>query len=174
MTRPRLVLAALCLTLAGAGAALAQKPASLADVGLTFTPPPRYARWTEKQVKMKYPNANPPKYVYAPDARGRVSIAVNTADLPAADLAKLREVLEAAYGQMPGIKWIKREYLTLNGTKWIHLEFVTKAVDTTIRNDFYAAIRNTTMVGVNFNCITAIHPKHQAELLKSRNTLKLH
>jgi hypothetical protein len=173
--RIRSAAAALALPLCVAGAVLAQGPQKLADVGVEFSPPAGFKRWTQAQVLSKYPGVRPPRYVFAPDKRGKVSVAVTSAGIPLKDgeLGKLRDLLERTYARLPGIKWFAREELTLNGRKWVHLEFQSQAIDTTIRNDTYSTLRKGHFVGVNYNSTTDEHAKAKASLIRSRGTLKV-
>jgi hypothetical protein len=172
MTR-RTILTAPLAFLVGGVAAAAPGPLPLKDVGLQFTPPPGFGRWSRKQVFAKFPAAQPPRYVFAPDTRGRVSIAFTSEKVPAGtDLPKLKAMLEEAYSHLPGMKWLLRETLELNGRKWVHLEFISRAVDTNIHNDLLAMVRpNGEYVGVNFNAVTSEWDRNKAALVKSRATL---
>jgi hypothetical protein len=170
---PKPILTATLVLLLGGVAASAAGPTQLKDVGLKFTPPPGFTQWSRKQIFTKFPAAQPPRYVFAPDTRGRVSIAFTSEKVPAGtDLPKLKTMLEDAYSRLPGMKWLLRETLDLNGRKWVHLEFVSRAVDTNIHNDLLAMIRpNGEYVGVNFNAVTAEWDRNKAALVKSRATL---
>lgn len=172
MTRQTILAATLTLLLGGVAVA-AGGTASLKEVGLKFAPPPGFGQWSRKQVFSKFPAAQPPRYVFAPDTRGRVSIAFTSEKVPAGtDLPKLKTMLEEAYSRLPGMKWLLRGTLDLNGRKWVHLEFVSRAVDTNIHNDLLAMIRpNGEYVGVNFNAVTAEWDRNRAALVKSRSTL---
>jgi hypothetical protein len=172
MTRQFIPTATLMLLLGGVATGAAG-PVPLKQVGLKFTPPPGFSQWSRKQVFSKFPAAQPPRYVFAPDTRGRVSIAFTSEKVPAGtDLPKLKTMLEEAYSHLPGIKWLLRETLDLNSRKWIHLEFISRAVDTNIHNDLVAMVRpNGDYVGVNFNAVTAEWDRNKAALVKSRSTL---
>jgi len=171
----RTALAALGLPLCLALAAAAQAPIKLADVGISFAPPAGFKKWTDAQIRTKYPNTRPPRHVFAVNDRGKVSVAVTTAEIPFKDdeLPKLRELLERTYSQFPGVRWFAREEITLNGKKWVHVEFQSQALDTTIRNDTYSTLRKGKFLGVNYNSTTDEYSRHKAGLLRSRDSLKV-
>jgi hypothetical protein len=160
-----------CAVWAHSSALAQEKRIDLADLGVSFVPPKGFSTWNKEMILKKYPNRNPPKYVYAGDERGRVSIAVTTMPAPAElddDFAKLRELLEKTFRKShPDAKWIKRDYATLNGTRWVHLSLETQAIDTRIQNDLYATFKGKDIVAFNFNCIVELNDPQMAKTLEA-------
>ena len=165
-------LAVLCLS-----AAHAQKVTELRDPPVTLVLPSGFTAWTPEQIARKFPPARPPKHVYAPDDRGRVTIAVSSTPAPAElkDLPQLRQLMETAYERtQPDAKWLRRETITLNGTPWVHLELETQALDTRIHNDLYATLAGRSIVLVNINAVAELYKDRlRAELLKCRDSITL-
>src|SRR5687768_13643332 len=120
--------AVLNLTLAGAVITFAASadPAAVTQevkldfpgLELSFRPPEGFGAWSKEMIGRKYPAANAPTYVYAPDERGRVSIAVNfvrAIPVELDDLAKVKDFLETTFQKTQrDVRWFKRDYATIN------------------------------------------------------------
>lgn len=175
-TRPIPLLAVFLAVLAGAPSAGAE-PVALAGGRVRFTPPPGFVKWTEAQIGRKYPpGANAPQHVWSNDERGTISVAVtfSPARISPAQLPELKRFMEGFLPRaMPGMRWVKREFATINGTRWVHFALTSKAVDTTIYNDMYFTSFDGKMLGFNFNATTARKSKALPLFAKSRASIVL-
>ena len=158
-------------------AAASGKPVSLAGGRVTFTPPPGFAAWTKEQIGRKYPpGPNAPQHVWANSERGTISVAVtfSPARISPEELPELKQFLEGFLPRaLPGIRWLKREFVTINGTRWVHFAMTSKAIDTTIYNDMYFTSFDGKMLGFNFNSTLALKNKTLPLFARSRDSIVL-
>jgi hypothetical protein len=145
---------------------------------ITFDVPTGFTSLTAKEIQIKFPPTNPPRFVVGNKDR-TVTIACGLpnpgmppgtlvdADLPGAQ----KEFYQAFGSRVPGIKWIKNEITDINGKKWIFLEFTSNAIDRDIHNMMLVTIFRGRALVVNFNSSKSEFQKVGAELKGCIQTL---
>ena len=142
---------------------------------LSFALPDGFAVMSPEIAKVKYPNANRPRYIYA-NKKTTTSIAVNTmeAKLTDAQLPEFRDFMEKTMTRMiPGCTVLERDVITLNGQRWARLEFMSNAIDTDIHNVLLIAALDGQPVMFNFNSTKEEFPLIENTLTKSMNSIRI-
>lgn len=163
------------LALTAAVTAHGAETVTLFDGRLTFTLPDGFAIMPPKLKKLKYPNANRPKYIYS-NTKTTTSIAVNTmeARLTDSQLPDFRNFIEKSMKRMvPGCRILKRDLINLNGTRWAKLELKSNAIDTDIHNILLMAALDGQPVMFNFNATNDEYPRIKKALEKGINTIRI-
>jgi hypothetical protein len=149
---------------------------NLFDEKLSFELPDEFSIMPKEIAKSKYPMENRPKYIYS-NSEFTTSIAVNLTEnssLQPQQLAEFRSVMEKFLARMiPGIRWIKKEFITLNGTEWARLEFTSKAIDTDIHNIILMTAFEGKPLMFNFNSTKEEFAAVKKELNASIMSIKL-
>ncbi len=146
---------------------------SLGDGRVSFVPPAGFKAWTKEQIRAKYFRGNPPQYVFANET-GAVTVAVTFSPGKVApeQLSEFKTAMEQMLPRMiPGLKWVSREFVTINGRKWLHLEMTSHAIDTDIHNHMYATSLDGKALFFGFNSTVKNYPKMKVGLLNSAQTI---
>jgi hypothetical protein len=127
----------------------------LFDGRLSFELPDGFSTMPKDIAKIKYPmETHRPKYIYS-NSKASTSIAVNLTEnssLQSQQLAEFKTFMEQTLVRMtPGLKWVKKEIITLNGTEWARLEFMSNAIDTDIHNIMLMTSFQGKPLMLNFN-----------------------
>ena len=158
-----------------AGRGFSQTSVSLRDGRLSLEIPGGFTGWTAEQISLKYPNANPPQFVFA-NSRGNVSIAITFSQTVVSldQLPQLKTSMEQMLPRMiPGLEWIARETLEINGRPWIHFELTSFAVDADIHNHMYMTSFDGRMLGINMNSTAGEYAEARNALIRSRDSIRV-
>lgn len=138
---------------------------------LSFKLPDEITTMSKEDAKQKYLiEVTRPKYIYS-NRLGTTSIAVDTdknLKLQPEQLAAYKSFMETTFERMiPGIKWIKRDFTSINNIKWIRLEFISNAIDAKIHNIILITSFEGSPLIFNFNSTKEEFPTVKKELYKS-------
>ena len=145
----------------------------IGDGRVSFVPPAGFKAWTKEQISAKYAGGSPPQYVFA-DETGVVTVGVRFSPGKVApqQLPEFKTALEQMLPRtIPGLKWVAREFVTINGRKWLHLEMTSHAIDTDIHNHMYATSFDGKALIFGFNSTIENYPKMKVSLLNSAQTI---
>lgn len=151
MLKPLFLLLGLFMTSSG----IDLESRTLLDGKLELLMPKDWKQMPDDQVKIKYPGARPPKYVYS-DRTGGISLAFNHTDsrVRPGELDQyfkvLKQSMETAY---PDAKWEGSGFMDLNGRRAGYLKLLTEASNATIWNYlFFTDVDGKLFIGT-FNCV---------------------
>ncbi len=150
---------------------------NLFDGKLSFELPDGFSMMPKEIAKIKYPmEANRPKYIYS-NSKTTTSIAINlteSSSLQPQQLTEFRSLMEQSLARMiPGLRWIKKEFITLNGTEWARLELISNAIDTDIHNIMLMTSFEGKPLMFNFNSTKEEYSSVEKELNASILSIKL-
>jgi hypothetical protein len=160
-----------------ASQSFASEQTNLFGGNVTFDLPDDFSVMSEEIAKIKYPmESHRPKYIYSND-RTTTSIAINfteNSQLQPNQFQEFKAYMEETLTRMiPGIKWIKRDYVEINGKKWIYLELMSAAIDTDIHNVMLMTSFNNKPLMFNFNSTKEEFPKVIKNLQISINSIRV-
>jgi len=145
------------------------------DAGISFEPPEGFTELTKDMLKIKFPGANRPKFVYGNEDFS-VTVAVTPSDKKASkeNLKEILKAMEKTYPRVvPNLVWVKKEVTEFNGQTWLHLELTSTAIDTDIHNNIYMTSHRGKLVAFNFNATKEMYKQYKTQLEQSFNSIKL-
>jgi len=153
----------------------ANERVALGDGRVSFIPPTGFKQLTKKEIARKYFRGNPPQYVFANDTVSTtVAVTFSNAKVLPEQLSEYREAMEAMFPRLvPGLQWLKREFVVIDGRKWFHFEMTSYAIDTDIHNHLYSTSFDGKALIFGFNSTVKEYPKMKKVLEKSVQSIKL-
>ncbi len=135
--------------------AIELEPKTLLDGQITILLPKDWRPMSESLIKIKYPGARPPQYVYS-DISGGISLAITATDSRATpqQLEQYKSVLKAQLEQAyPDATWEGDGMKMVNGKKLGYFKLMTDAADTRIYNQMFFTDMKGKLLLMSFNCV---------------------
>ena len=170
----KLVIAVIALFLTFTNNAEA-KTFSLANGGVIFDVPDKFAPMSAKLIKIKYPRGGAPRFVLStPSTQTSIAYDLKPNTIPQEKIGEARAAFTKLFPRLiPGLKWIKNDVIMLAGQKWILMEITSSAIDTDIHNIMLITGYKGKMLLFNFNSTKKEFPQYEAALRKSIQTIKI-
>ncbi len=143
--------------------------------GISFEPPEGFTELTDDLLKIKFPGANRPKFVYGnEDFSVTVTVTPSGKKASKVNLKEILKAMEKAYSRIiPNLVWIKKEVAEFNDQTWLHLELTSTAIDADIHNNVYMTTHRGKLVAFNFNATKEMYKQYKTQLEQSFNSIKL-
>lgn len=153
----------------------ANERVALGDGRVSFIPPAGFKQLVKEEIAKKYFRGNPPQYAFANETLSTsVAITFSSTNLSPEQLPEYKDAMETMLPRLiPGLQWLKREFVEMTGRKWLHLEMTSHAIDTDIHNHIYSTSFNGKALIFGFNSTVKEYPKMKEALEKSVQTIKL-
>lgn len=140
-----------------------------------FEAPRGFTPLTKEEIAAKFPSMRAPVSVVG-NARRTTTVAYELKPdrLTLAQLPEAKQAFEQIFERVvPGLRWTKRELVTMQGQSWIHFEFTSRAIDTDIHNIMLATSRAGRMLVFNYNATAADFEAVEADLRASILSIRL-
>lgn len=140
-----------------------------------FEAPRGFTPLTKEEIAAKFPSTRAPVSVVG-NARRTTTVAYELKPdrLAPEQLPEAKQAFEQIFERVvPGLRWTKRDLVTMRGQAWIHFEFTSRAVDTDIHNIMLATSRAGRMLVFNYNATAADFAVMEADLRASIRSIRL-
>lgn len=145
------------------------------DIGVSFDPPDGFKSLSKEMIKLKFPSANAPEWVYANEDFS-VTVAVKRSGKKAkkSDLNAILKTMVKTYPRIiPNLVWIEKEVAEFNGETWLHTEITSTAIDADIHNNIYMTSHRGELIALNFNSTKKMYEQYKTQLQQSFDSVKL-
>jgi hypothetical protein len=140
-----------------------------------FSPPAEFVKMSDELISKKYPELNVPRVAFC-NAETTVSVLVGFAEernLRPEQLPKFKDFFTSTLERaVPGLNWLRNEFVEIDGRRWIHLEYISKrAGDREVHNDAYMTSLENRLLFFNFNSGANEYEKAKGALQRSRESI---
>ncbi|GGJ63618.1 hypothetical protein [Deinococcus aquiradiocola] len=130
---------------------------------------------TDKGVQKIFPAGNRPEAVFlSPDSKLSLAFEWRDAKLNKADVATmLTQFPTVIRAQVPGIKSLKQQMVTLNGNEWADFVFVAPSRTGDVRREMLITSAQGRMLVLTISSTIADYSKNEADVKAFTNSIKL-
>lgn len=142
---------------------------------VSFVAPDGFTALSDAEIAIKFPNAAPPANGVG-NAKRTTTIVFEFKQIPLSPeaMGKMAQALQDGmeWG-VPGLRWVRRDSVSLGGQDWIWMEATSRAIDTDIHNIVLLTSHQGRALMMNFNATREDFVKLEPALRESIHSIRI-